>query len=146
MDQKGQNLAKNDQYCIFQAKFGFGKGAKVLVLTYQNTNLAPRSHCFLVGHSITMDQKGRYLAQNDQKCQLGPKVIFCLETKVFTFGPKAENGPLALLFDFSFLRNARFHKKKKQPTRQKVFPHPTVGAPLEKFKSDSRVIAFSLTC
>ena len=38
MDQKGQYLAEIDQNCIFQAKFGFGEGAKVLVLTYQKTS------------------------------------------------------------------------------------------------------------
>ena len=79
LDQKGQYLAKNDQKCIFWAKFCrfwakilffFGEGAKVLVFTYQKANQAPCPHCFLVGHSTNIGQKGKYSAQNDQKCQV----------------------------------------------------------------------------
>ena len=72
---------------------------------------------------------------------LGPKIrflarksVFCYRTPNFVKGPFVSIGEtvhfqsLDQFFDFLFLSYGRF-RKRKRPTRQKVFPHPTVGAP-----------------
>ena len=52
-----KNAYIGPNFAVLRPKFlFFGEGTKVLVLTYQKTNEAPRSHCFLVGQSTNMDQ------------------------------------------------------------------------------------------
>ena len=65
---------------------------------------------------------------------LARKSVFCYRTPNFVKGPFVAVGetvhfqPLDQFFDFLFLSYGLFCKRKR-PTRQKVFPHPTVGAP-----------------
>jgi len=75
MDQKGQYLAHNDQKYIgpnldfFLLKFlVFWRGSKSFSTNISENQLGTFFQLFfLVVHSTTMDQKGKYLAQKDQK-------------------------------------------------------------------------------
>ena len=57
---------------------------------------------------------------------LTPKIRFCYRTPDFvTLSEMVDLAPSDRFFYFLFPKNRRF-RKKNRPTRQKVFPHPTV--------------------
>ena len=70
-----------------------------------------------------------------RELEFGLKIHFCYTTPDFVdglfvaLGETVDFAPSDRFFDFSFLRNGRFRRKENWPTRQKVFPHLTVGAP-----------------
>ena len=117
MDQKGQYLAHNDQKYIgpnldfFLLKILiFWRGSKSFSTNISENQLGTffQLFCFVV-HSTTMDQKGKYLAQNDQKNNFWsnlavsrPKIpIFKEGSK--TFGTLISGNPLKTCFVLKIL-------------------------------------------